>query len=311
MSFLAPTRLTIATRQSRLAMWQAEHIRDRLLQLYPTCDVQLLPMTTQGDELLNVTLASVGGKGLFIKELEHALQDGRADLAVHSMKDMPVDLPTGFCLAAITEREDPRDAFVSTHSSTLDALPVGAVVGTASLRRACQLAVRYPHLVIRPVRGNLDTRLKKLDDGDYAALILAAAGLTRLGLAARIRYALPSAVSLPAAGQGALGIECLQAREDLRAVLQPLEHPPTALCVRAERAVNRALGGDCSIPLAAFAELGGASLRLRALVGSPDGKRMARSDVQGPMGLPEELGARAGAELRAAGAEQILAALKT
>lgn len=309
MSLPPPERLVIATRKSRLALWQAEHVQAALSARFPSCSVELLPMSTRGDEMLGVALSEVGGKGLFIKELEVALADGRADLAVHSMKDMPVDLPPGYALAAITEREDPRDAFVSGRFESLEALPDGAIVGTASLRRAAQIAERFPKLEIRTVRGNLDTRLAKLDSGEYAAIVLAAAGLKRLGLQHRIRRVFSTQESLPAAGQGALGIECRSDRPDVLAALGGLAHPPTDLCVRAERAVNRALGGNCSIPLGAYAELSGSTLHLRALVAAPDGLSAARAEADGASGMPEALGEKVAALLRRRGAVEILAAL--
>jgi len=302
-------RLVIATRASRLALWQAEHVKARLEACHAGLRVELLPMTTKGDELLDVSLDKAGGKGLFVKELETALLDGRADLAVHSMKDVPVELPAGFMLAAITAREDPRDAFVSPQHASLAALPAGAIVGTSSLRRAAQVAARRPDLVIRALRGNVNTRLAKLDRGEYAAIILAAAGLKRLALAGRIRSLLSVEESLPAAGQAALGIECLAARADVAGLVAPLADAAAATCVRAERAVNRALGGNCSIPLGAFAELRGDTLRLRALVAAPDGRRTARADCEGPAADPEALGERAAAILRGQGADAILAAL--
>jgi hydroxymethylbilane synthase len=248
-----PSRLVIATRESRLALWQAHHVRDRLRELYPACSVELLGMTTTGDQILDRSLNEIGGKGLFTKELEVALADGRADLAVHSLKDVPMDLPPGFELAAVMRREDPRDAFVSSRHASLDALPQGARVGTSSLRRAAQLSERRPDLQVVPLRGNLDTRLGKLDRGEYDAIVLAAAGLKRLGLADRIRELMPPAQSLPAPGQGALGIEILSGRQDVRAWLAPLADRRTWLEVTAERSVSRALGGSCRIPLAAYA----------------------------------------------------------
>jgi len=248
-----PRRLVIATRESRLALWQAHHVRDRLRSLYPQCDVQLLGMTTTGDQILDRTLSEIGGKGLFTKELEVALADGRADLAVHSLKDVPMELPQGFELAAVLEREDPRDAFVSNHHASFEDLPAGARVGTSSLRRGAQIAQLRPDLQILPLRGNLDTRLGKLDRGEYEAIILAAAGLKRLGLADRIRQVMPATTSLPAPGQGALGIEIMAHRTDVRGWLAPLVHDTTWLEVTAERAVSRALGGSCRIPLAAYA----------------------------------------------------------
>ena len=302
-------RVVIATRRSRLALWQAEHVKSRLEALQAGLRVELLPLSTRGDELLEATLAKAGGKGLFVKELESALAERRADLAVHSMKDMPMELPPGFALAAITAREDPRDAFVSVRYGSLAELPAGAVVGTSSLRRQAQIAERHPGLEVRSLRGNLDTRLAKLDRGDYAAIVLAAAGLKRLGLAARIRNYLAVEESLPAAGQAALGIECLAARAELLRLVAPLADAEASACVRAERAVNRALGGNCAIPLGAFAECAGDRLRLRALVASPDGRRIARADCEGETAAPEALGERAAQLLRERGAGEILAAL--
>src|SRR3984893_14511885 len=226
-----PRTLVIASRESRLAMWQAEHVRDALRKLYPSCDVKILGMTTRGDQILDRTLSKVGGKGLFVKKLEAALADGRADLAVHSLKDVPMELPDGFTLSTILEREDPLDAFVSPHYASLEELPEGSIVGTSSLRREAMLRMRYPHLVVRPLRGNLDTRLSKLDRGDYAAIILAAAGLKRLGLGEGIRALPDPEDSLPAAGQGALGIEIRADRADLAAWLAPLHHEHTAAAV--------------------------------------------------------------------------------
>ena len=305
-----PERITIATRQSRLALWQAEHVRDRLRGLYPNCRVELLPLSTRGDEILDTSLAKIGGKGLFVKELELAMADGRADLAVHSAKDVPMELPAGFALAAILEREDPRDAFVSNKFDTLDALPAGAVVGTSSLRREAQLRSRYPQLKVSSLRGNLDTRLAKLDRGDHDAIILAAAGLKRLGLGARIRSQLTAEQSLPAAGQGALAIEYRADRADIAACLSPLNHQDSALAVRAERAVSRALGGSCQLPLAAYALVHAATLHLRGLVADPAGMRIVRAEVSGTSDAPEALGARLASELRAQGADSILAALQ-
>ena len=304
-----PDRIVIATRQSRLALWQAEHVRDRLRGLYPDCSVELLALSTRGDEILDTSLAKIGGKGLFVKELELALAEGRADLAVHSAKDVPMELPAGFALGAILEREDPRDAFVSNKFETLDALAAGAVVGTSSLRREAQLRSRYAHLQVSSLRGNLDTRLAKLDRGDHDAIILAAAGLKRLGLGARVRSLLSIEQSLPAAGQGALAIEYRAARGDIAACLAALNHRASELAVRAERAVSRALGGSCQLPLAAYASLTGSTLELRGLVANPDGKGMLKAQVSGPSGSPEELGTRLAGELRAQGADRILAAL--
>ncbi len=307
---MEPDRLVIASRESRLAMWQAEYVRAALQQLYPRCAVTILGMSTRGDQILDRTLAKVGGKGLFIKELEVALRDGRAHLAVHSMKDVPVELEPDFRLAATLQRADPRDAFVSNHHAGLASLPAGAVVGTSSLRRESQIRRRYPHLVIAPLRGNLDTRLGKLDSGAYAAIVLAAAGLKRLGLDARIRAMLPPTEMLPAAGQGAMAIESLAAREDLAAWLAPLDHAPSAICVRAERAVSRALGGSCSVPLAAYAELEGDVLRLRARIAAPDGSVLLESETHGKSTDGELLAANVAADLLRRGADRILDALK-
>jgi len=299
----------IATRRSRLALWQAEHVKARLEALRPALRVELLALSTRGDELLDVSLAKAGGKGLFVKELETAMAQGRADIAVHSMKDVPAQLPPGFMLAAVLAREDPRDAFVSLTHENLAALPAGAVVGTSSLRRQAQIAARHPALEIRPLRGNLDTRIAKLDRGDYAAIVLAAAGLKRLGLAARIRSTLSVDESLPAAGQAALGIECLDTRDDLLDLLRPLEDANASACVHAERQVNLALGGSCTIPLGAYAEITGGRMRLRALVASPDGRRTVRAEGEGEIEEAEALGLRVAALLRERGAEEILAAL--
>ncbi len=304
-----PDRIVIATRQSRLALWQAEHVRDRLRELYPQCQVELLALSTRGDEILDTSLAKIGGKGLFVKELELAMAEGRADLAVHSAKDVPMELPPGFALGAIMQREDPRDAFVSNKFDALDALPAGAMVGTSSLRREAQLRSRYPQLNVNSLRGNLDTRLAKLDRGEHDAIILAAAGLKRLGLGSRIRSVLTVEQSLPAAGQGALAIEHRSERIDIAECLAALNHRATELAVRAERAVSRALGGSCQLPLAAYASVNGSTLELRGLVANPDGKSMVRAEVSGPSGTPEELGMRLAAELRAQGADRILAAL--
>lgn len=304
------TRLVIATRKSRLALWQAEHVCERLKRLEPDLEVGLLPLSTRGDELLQARLDQAGGKGLFVKELETAMADGRAHLAVHSMKDVPADLPPGFILAAILEREDPRDAFVSARYGGFEAMPAGAVVGTSSLRREAQIAARFPHLTVRLLRGNVETRLAKLDRGEYDAAVLAAAGLGRLGLQARIRAVLPPEAMLPAPGQGALGIECLAADRRVADLVARLADPMAAACVRAERSVSRALGGSCTIPLAAFAQPEGGQLKLRALVASRDGRRIARADCTGSAVDPEALGAQAAQALRAQGAEEILAGLQ-
>ena len=301
-------KLVIATRKSRLALWQAEHVKERLEALHPGLAVELLPMSTRGDEVLDRSLEQIGGKGLFVKELETAMAEGRADLAVHSMKDLPAELPAGFVLAAICAREDPRDALVSRRFASLAELPSGAVVGTSSLRRAAQVRERYPALEIALLRGNVETRIAKLDRGEYDAIVLAVAGLVRLGLAERIRSRLSLEESVPAPGQGALGIECLAARKDVQQMLAPLADPATALCVRAERAVSRALGGSCTLPLGAYAVLRERTLSLSALVASADGRRVLR--VQASGGDPEEVGAQAARALRDQGAEAILGALK-
>jgi hydroxymethylbilane synthase len=308
-SFAPPKRIVIATRESRLALWQAEHVKARLEGLYPACTVELLGMTTRGDQILDRPLAKVGGKGLFVKELETALLDGRADLAVHSMKDVPMVLGEEFTLACISEREVPLDAFVSSRYASLDDLPPGAVVGTSSLRRESQLHARYPYLGVTSLRGNLDTRLRKLDEGQYDAIILAAAGLIRLGLGERVRATLPAEDSLPAAGQGALGIETLASRPEVAAWLAPLHDPATAACVRAERAVSRALAGSCEVPLGAYGVMEDGELWLRAFVALPDGTRIARAERRGSPDDPEGLALALVDELRAQGAEDILAAL--
>ncbi len=261
--------IVIATRESRLALWQAEHVKALLEQR--GCQVSLLGMTTQGDQILDRSLSKVGGKGLFVKELEVALQEGRADIAVHSLKDVPMDMPEGFELACVMEREDPRDAWVSPSYARLEDLPQGAVVGTSSLRRTVLLRALRPDLKIEPLRGNLDTRLRKLDEGQYAGIVLAAAGLKRLGLEARIRHIFESTDMLPAAGQGALGIEICSHRADLRALLAPLADVPSWRRVAAERAVSRAMGGSCSMPLAAHATIDNGVLKLRAAWGDPEG----------------------------------------
>lgn len=308
MNTAIPADLVIASRESRLAMWQAEHVQAQLAALYPQCAVRILGMTTLGDQILDRTLSKVGGKGLFVKELEVAMEEGRARLAVHSLKDVPMILPDGFELACVLEREDPRDAFVSNAYRSLDDLPHGAVVGTSSLRRQALISAHYPELVIRPLRGNLDTRLAKLDRGEYAAIILAAAGLKRLGLAARVRAVIEPEQTLPAPGQGAMAVEVLSADKAMLALLAPLNHAPTALAVRAERTVSRVFGGSCQIPLAAFAQLRADGLNLRAMVATPDGKRIAAVELEGDATDPEGLGMRVAQALRDKGAEQILAA---
>ena len=304
-----PKKLVIASRESLLAMWQAKHIQGRLKALYPDCEVEILGMTTRGDQILDKTLSKIGGKGLFIKELEQALQDGRADLAVHSIKDVPMDLPEGFALAAIGERANPFDAFVSNQYARLEEMPKGAVVGTSSLRREAQLRAKFPHLTINPLRGNVQTRLSKLDNGDYDAVILAAAGLQRLGLNGRIREILSPADSLPAAGQGALGIEIAARRTDLADILRPLNHEETAACVTAERALARALGGSCQVPLAAYCVMEDGLLTLNGLVGHPDGSVIIEASAQAPAAYADALGRAVAKRLADDGAEELIAAV--
>ena len=304
-----PKKLVIASRESMLAMWQAEHIKGRLKALYPDCEVEILGMTTRGDQILDRTLSKIGGKGLFIKELEQALQDGCADLAVHSIKDVPMELPEGFALAAIGERANPFDAFVSNQYARLEDMPEGAIVGTSSLRREAQLRAKFPHLTIQPLRGNVQTRLSKLDNGDYDAVILAAAGLQRLGLDGRIREILSPADSLPAAGQGALGIEIAARRTDLADILRPLNHEETAACVTAERALARALGGSCQVPLAAYCVMEDGLLTLNGLVGHPDGSVIIEASAQAPAAYADALGRAVAKRLADDGAEELIAAV--
>jgi hydroxymethylbilane synthase len=304
----------IATRESRLALWQAEHVRALLRERHAR-PVELLGMTTRGDQILDRTLSKVGGKGLFVKELEVALEERRAHLAVHSLKDVPMELPQGFVLAAVLEREDPRDAFVSNHHARLEELPQGAKVGTSSLRRVVQLRALRPDLQIEPLRGNLDTRLRKLDEGQYDAIVLAAAGLKRLGLAPRIRDLFDAAEMIPAAGQGALGIETRADERELRAALAPLTDMPTWLAVHAERAVSRALGGSCSMPLAAYASWDADQLVLHVALGHPEDARQplvkaqARAAVGDDTRAAEALGLQAAQLLRDAGGAALLASL--
>jgi hydroxymethylbilane synthase len=300
--------LTIATRESPLALWQANHVKDALEHAHPGLEVSLLGMTSRGDKLLEVPLAKVGGKGLFVKELETALLDGSADIAVHSMKDVPMTFPDGLILGAICDREDPTDAFVSNHFEQLTDLPPGSVVGTSSLRRECQLRSRRPDLEIKFLRGNVNTRLAKLDNGDYDAIILASAGLKRLGFEARIRERLAVADSLPAGGQGAVGIELRADDEHTASLLQTLHHGPTAARVTAERAMNRRLEGGCQVPIACFAEIVGADeLWLRGLVGRPDGSEILRAERRGAVDQAEALGIEAAEDLIGQGAAAILA----
>jgi hydroxymethylbilane synthase len=301
--------LRIATRQSPLALWQAHYVKQRLEACHPQLTVELVPMVTRGDIILDTPLAKVGGKGLFVKELELALLEGRADIAVHSMKDVPVEFPEGLGLVTICERDDPRDAFVSNNFSSLDDLPAGSVVGTSSLRRQCQIAERRPDLVIRSLRGNVGTRLGKLDNGDYDAIILAVAGLNRLGLQERIRYALPAEVSLPAVGQGAVGIECRLDDAQTQALLASLNHDETAIRVSAERAMNMRLEGGCQVPIGSYAELSNGELWLRALVGAPDGSVLVRGERRGKPADAVSMGISLAEELLDKGAREILAAV--
>lgn len=299
----------IATRKSALALWQAEFVKARLQHFHPGLAVELVPMSTQGDRILDTPLAKIGGKGLFVKELETAMLEGRADIAVHSMKDVPVEFPAGLMLSTICEREDPRDAFVSNRFATLAELPVGAIVGTSSLRRQCQLKALRPDLQIRDLRGNVNTRLAKLDAGEFDAIILAAAGLIRLGFVARIRALLPVEQSLPANGQGAVGIECRSDDLALQALLAPLEHAPTRQAVLAERAMNRALQGGCQVPIGAFALIEGDQLWLRGLVGQLDGSQILQAEVRGLAAEGEALGTALAQQLLALGAGDILQAV--
>jgi hydroxymethylbilane synthase len=303
------TELRIATRGSPLALWQAEHVAARLEALHPRISVSLLKMKTRGDKLLDAPLAKVGGKGLFVKELEAGLLDGRADLAVHSLKDVPVELPAGLELALVMEREDPRDAFVSNDYENLAAMPAGARVGTSSLRRQAQLCERYPGLEIDWLRGNVNTRLAKLDSGEFDAIILAASGLRRLGFESRIRAAIEPEECLPAIGQGVLGIEIRSDDDELRQLIAPLEHAETSLRISAERALNRALAGGCQVPIAGYAELDGDQLRLRGLVGEPDGSLILRAERRGASARAVELGEELAADLLRQGADEILARL--
>jgi len=309
MALSIPDKLVIATRASRLALWQAEHVQQLLQNLYPQTQVSLLKLSTRGDEILDRSLQKVGGKGLFIKELENALLDGRADLAVHSLKDVPVDMPPLFELAAILTRAEPRDAWVSSNYESLDDLPVGGVVGTSSLRRECQLRARRPDITVKPLRGNLDTRLRKLDDGEFDAIILAAVGLQRLKLADRIRTVIELDHSLPAAGQGALGIEVLKSRAEMARLMQPLICAQSTACAQAERAVSRLLGGSCSTPLAAHAQMKDKQLSLYALVATPDGQTVLRAQARGSVNDPLALGTKVAQDLLDQGADKLLAQL--
>ncbi|MGL6026632.1 MAG: hydroxymethylbilane synthase [Vibrio sp.] len=298
--------IRIATRQSPLALWQANYVKEALIAAHPGLQVELVTMVTRGDVILDTPLAKMGGKGLFVKELEIAMLEGRADLAVHSMKDVPVDFPPGLGLVTICEREDPRDALVSNHYASLDDLPIGAVVGTCSLRRQSQLKAARPDLVIKELRGNVGTRLNKLDAGEYDAIILAAAGLKRLKLASRIRSFIEPEQSLPAVGQGAVGIECRLDDQRVRALLAPLNHRDSADRVLAERAMNLTLQGGCQVPIGSYALLDGDQIWLRALVGEPDGSQIVRGEIRGPRSDAEQLGITLAEQLLSQGAKEIL-----
>ena len=298
--------IRIATRKSPLAMWQAEHVKAALEAVHPGIDVELIGMTTKGDRILDTPLAKIGGKGLFIKELEVGMLEGTADIAVHSMKDVPVEFPEGLELAVVMEREDPRDAFVSNNFDSIDDLPQGATVGTASLRRQCQLQARRPDLKITPLRGNVNTRLSKLDNGDYDAIILAAAGLIRLGFSERIRAFIGPDESLPAIGQGAIGIECRLDDERVKSLIAPLHHDETSTRLAAERAMNERLNGGCQVPIAGHATLDGDSLTIHGLVGEPDGSTIVRASRSGPAADAASLGTAVAEELLSGGADAIL-----
>ncbi len=303
--------IIIATRESPLALWQAEHVQALLRERYPEKDVKLLGMTTKGDQILDKTLSKIGGKGLFVKELEVAMQEGAAHLAVHSLKDVPMELPEGFVLAAVSSREDPRDAFVSPRYETLESMPAGSVVGTASLRRELMLRSKFPHLVVKPVRGNVGTRLRKLDSGEYDALIMASAGLKRLGLEERIREIISDEISLPSPGQGALGLECLANDEKTREAVAFINDEQTRACCLAERAVSRALGGSCQVPLAAYATITDSTMRLRALIGDHTTGELVATEQTGPWTEYERLASEAVEALLKQGARRYIEKLLT
>lgn len=303
--------IIIATRESPLALWQAEHVQALLRERYPEKDVKLLGMTTKGDQILDKTLSKIGGKGLFVKELEVAMQEGSAHLAVHSLKDVPMELPEGFVLAAVSSREDPRDAFVSPRYETLESMPAGSVVGTASLRRELMLRSKFPHLVVKPVRGNVGTRLRKLDSGEYDALIMASAGLKRLGLEERIREIISDEISLPSPGQGALGLECLANDEKTREAIAFINDEQTRACCLAERAVSRALGGSCQVPLAAYATITDSTMRLRALIGDHTTGELVATEQIGPWTEYERLASEAVEALLKQGARRYIEKLLT
>lgn len=298
--------IRIATRKSALALWQAEYVKAELLRHHPNLTVELVPMSTQGDKILDTPLAKIGGKGLFVKELEQAMLEDRADIAVHSMKDVPVEFPDGLMLHTICPRENPQDAFVSNQFKSIDELPPGAVVGTSSLRRQCQLKALRPDLTVRDLRGNVNTRLAKLDNGEYAAIILAAAGLIRLGFEQRIAALMSVDTSLPANGQGAVGIECRSDDKEVQQLLSALEHNDTRICVLAERAMNRKLQGGCQVPIGAFAVIEGDTLWLRGLVGALDGSEIIRHQLRGPVAEAEQLGVALAEHLLSLGADRIL-----
>ena len=308
---MSENQIRIATRKSPLAMWQAEHVAARLTEAHPGLEIELVTFTTQGDKILDTPLAKIGGKGLFVKELERAMLDGDADIAVHSMKDVPVELPEGLYLPVILQREDPRDAFVSNDYNDLNDLPQGARLGTSSLRRQCQLREARPDLEILDLRGNVNTRLAKLDAGDYDAIILACAGLKRLGFDDRIRSALSTEVSLPAIGQGAIGIECRNDDARINNLIAMLDDPITHICVDAERAMNARLEGGCQVPIAGFAELNDDQLQLRGLVGKVDGSEILRSAIFGKPDEAASMGTALAEELLSRGADTILEALYT
>ena len=303
--------IIIATRESPLALWQAEHVQALLRERYPEKDVKLLGMTTKGDQILDKTLSKIGGKGLFVKELEVAMQEGSAHLAVHSLKDVPMELPEGFVLAAVSSREDPRDAFVSPRYETLESMPAGSVVGTASLRRELMLRSKFPHLVVKPVRGNVGTRLRKLDSGEYDALIMASAGLKRLGLEERIREIISDEISLPSPGQGALGLECLANDEKTREAVAFINDEQTRACCLAERVVSRALGGSCQVPLAAYATITDSTMRLRALIGDHTTGELVATEQTGPWTEYERLASEAVEALLKQGARRYIEKLLT
>lgn len=303
--------IIIATRESPLALWQAEHVQALLRERYPEKDVKLLGMTTKGDQILDKTLSKIGGKGLFVKELEVAMQEGAAHLAVHSLKDVPMELPEGFVLAAVSSREDPRDAFVSPRYETLESMPAGSVVGTASLRRELMLRSKFPHLVVKPVRGNVGTRLRKLDSGEYDALIMASAGLKRLGLEERIREIISDEISLPSPGQGALGLECLANDEKTREAIAFINDEQTRACCLAERAVSRALGGSCQVPLAAYATIADSTMRLRTLIGDHTTGELVATEQIGPWTEYERLASEAVEALLKQGARRYIEKLLT